>query len=178
MFKNPFQVAIVFALVALIIKLTIFYLGLQHSEFGSYITHIYMLILLVAVFFGIRSSKIAAEGPTSFGQDFKAGARSAAFFAILVGGITFFYYSKIDVEFFPTKKAEMISQYSEKIQDLIDEKGFEEARSFLKNNIIGLDTIYSPLSQANYTLFGLVFMGMFNSLIFAFLMKKMPGFRQ
>jgi len=73
-FKNPFQVAISFAVVALLVKLIIFTLEAQHGAMETYIRYIYMLILLTAVFFGIRSNKITEEGPTSFGQDFKAGA--------------------------------------------------------------------------------------------------------
>ena len=111
MFKNPFQVAISFSLLALIVKLGLFYFNLQHGETGSYITHIYMLLLLTAVFFGIRSNKVATEKNTTFGEDFKAGARTAAFFAILVGGITYVYYANIDVAFFEIKKAAMITEY-------------------------------------------------------------------
>lgn len=177
MFKNPFQVAISFAVVALLVKLIIFTLEAQHGAMETYIRYIYMLILLTAVFFGIRSNKITEEGPTSFGQDFKAGARTAAFFALLVAGITYVYYAKIDVNFFPIMKADLISQYADMIPDLIKEKGLKEAKAITQNNIIGLNTIFSPYSQATYTLFGLVFMGMFNSLVFALVMKKLPGFK-
>ncbi len=136
----------------------------------TYIRYIYMLVLLTAVFFGIRSNKIIVGTKTSFGQDFKAGARTAAFFALLVAGITYIYYAKIDVNFFPIMKSELISEYANMLPDLVAEKGIEEAKDITKNNIIGLNTIFSPYSQANYTLFGLVFLGMFNAVVFPLLM--------
>jgi len=178
MFKNPFQVAVSFAVVALIIKLTIFSLNMQHGDMGTYIPYIYMFILLTAVFFGIRSNKLTHENTTTFGQDFRAGARTAAFFAILVAGITYVYYAQIDIEFFNTKKAEYLALYETSLSDLVKEKGLETAKKDALNKVIGINTIYSPFSQSSYTLLGLVFMGMFNALVFAFMMNRFPGFKK
>tara|TARA_B110000459_G_C16329327_1_gene367221 strand:+ start:120 stop:653 length:534 start_codon:yes stop_codon:yes gene_type:complete len=177
MFKNPFQVAVTFALIALIIKLVLMNLGIQHDE-TPYITYSYMLLILCAIFFGIRSNKVMYEGKTTFGQDFKTGARTASFFALLVAAITFVYYSKIDPEFFPIKIAKSMDEYAKNIPDLIKEKGLEDAKEFFKNKIIALGAIYSPISQTTYTLFGLVFLGLFHSAVFALLMKKFPGFKK
>ena len=177
MFKNPFQVAVTFALIALILKLVLMYMGLQHDS-TNYITYAYMLLILCAIFFGIRSNKVMYEGKTTFGQDFKTGARTASFFALLVAAITFVYYSKIDAEFFPVKIAKSLDEYATNIPDLIKEKGLEEAKEFFKNKIVALEAIYSPISQTTYTLFGLVFLGLFHSAIFALLMKKFPGFKK
>lgn len=178
MFKNPFQVAVSFAVVALIVKLVIFSLNMQHGNIGTYIPYIYMFIILIAVFFGIRSNKVTNKNSTTFGQDFKAGARTASFFAILVAGITYVYYAQIDVEFFIHKKAEYLALYETSLSDLVKEKGLELAKKDALNKIIGINTIYSPFSQSSYTLLGLVFMGMFNALVFAFLMNRFPGFRK
>ena len=222
MFKNPFQVAVTFALIALILKLVLMYMGLQHDS-TNYITYAYMLLILCAIFFGIRSNKVMYEGPTSFGQDFKTGARTASFFALLVGAITFVYYSKIDPDFSTVKKNEKIAHYKEKINETTLKNGLESVvksmpqkfqnevslveKQFIKkafevidkspikkqliinqgkaktrketiNNIIVADTIFSPMSQTTYTLFGLVFLGLFHSAIFALLMKKFPGFKK
>ena len=108
MFKNPFQVAISFAIIALVVKLTAFSLDVQHGGMEKYIFYIYILLLLLTVFFGIRSNKIMNEASTSLGQDFKSGARSASIFAILVTAITYMYYSNIDPEFFVIKKADYL----------------------------------------------------------------------
>lgn len=177
MFKNPFQVAVTFALIALIIKLVLMYLGVQHDS-TQYITYAYMLLILCAIFFGIRSNKVMYDGPTSFGQDFKTGARTASFFALLVGLITYVYYTQIDPDFFPTKIAKSVAEYSTNIPDQIKEKGLVGAKQFFKEKIVALDVIYSPMSQTTYTLFGLVFLGLFHSGVFAMLMKKFPGFKK
>ena len=177
MFKNPFQVAIVFSLVALVAKLALFSLDLQHDDL-AYITFAYMLILLCAVFFGIRSNKIMYEGTTTFGQDFRTGARTASFFALIVGGITYIYYTKIDPDFFAIKTAKTIEVYKDGMQAIINENGLTEAKKMFKSKIVSLFAIYSPISQTTYTLFGLVFLGLFHAGVFALLMKKFPGFKK
>ena len=64
MFKNPFQVAISFAVIALVVKLSVFSMGMQHGIMEKYIWYIYMFLLLSAVFFGIRSNKVMQNGIT------------------------------------------------------------------------------------------------------------------
>jgi len=177
MFKNPFQVAVVFALVALGTKLMLLLLNVQHDN-TSYVTLAYMLFLLCAVFFGIRSNKITQEKMTSFGEDFRTGARTASYFALLVGVITYIYYTKIDPDFFPIKITNALAEDAKGIPDAIKEKGFAEAKTLFKTNIISRNAIYSPISQTTYTLFGLVFLGLFHAGIFALLMKKYPGFKK
>ncbi len=113
MFKNPFQIAIVFAIIALVSKLILFSLGVQHDEI-RYIVYIYMMVMLVAVFFGVRSSKLMSEnGKTTFGQDFKAGARTASFLAILIAVITYVYYAKIDAGFADKELESYKEQYKD-----------------------------------------------------------------
>ena len=179
MIKNPFQVAVTFAVVALIIKLSIFSLNMQHGDMETYIRYIYMLVLLTAVFFGIRSNKVLAENKTVFLDDLKAGARTAAFFALIVAGITYVYYEKIDVDFFEIKQAPLIEELNKSTRDIIIE-GVEAKDVIItnySNQLFSIKTFLSPYFQAMWTMFGLVFMGLFNSLIFAILMKKMPGFK-
>lgn len=176
MLKSPLQVAIFFALIALVIKLTIFGMEMQHGDMEIYIRYIYMFVLLAAVFFGIRANK-TVKSKTSFTEDFLSGARTAAFFALLMGGITYIYYTQIDTNFFEVKKQEELQYFPEKIAELIDEKGIEATREIVYQKVLGMNTIYTPWSQTSFTLFGLVFLGLFNSLIFALLMRKLPGFR-
>ncbi|MCB0409252.1 MAG: DUF4199 domain-containing protein [Flavobacteriales bacterium] len=178
MFKNPFQVAVTFAVVALIVKLIIFSMNAQHGDMETYIRYIYMLILLTAVFFGIRSNKINAEQKPSFGQDFKAGARTASFFAIIVAVITYVYYAKIDTHFFELKKEPILQAAMEETTHKLKTEGKEAALAYLSNQMYGMNLMLGPYFQAMTTMMGLVFMGLFNSVVFAFLMKKMPGFKQ
>jgi hypothetical protein len=179
MLKNPFQVAVTFAAVALIIKLVVFSMNVQHGDMENYIRYIYMLILLTSVFFGIRSNKILEKNQTSFMQDFKAGARTAAFFAIIVAAITYVYYAKIDATFFEIKQSPLLEELNKKTLEVLTEG--EEKKDVVvtnySNQLFSIRTFLSPYFQAMWTMFGLVFMGLFNSLIFALLMKKMPGFK-
>ncbi len=179
MLKNTFQVAITFSIVALIIKLVIFSLNMQHGDMENYIRYIYMLLLLVTIFFGMRSNKIAEGNQTSFIQDFKAGARTAAFFGVIVAVITYVYYAKIDANFFVLMQNEKIAVLNEKVTEMIQAGTYSKdalVETYF-NQLFGIKTMLSPYFQAMWTMFGLVFMGLFNSLVFALLMKKMPGFK-
>ncbi len=183
MLKNPFQIAIVFALLALIVKLSIYLLGYQHGDMERYIFFIYTLILCINVFFGIRSNKIMFQNEgrqTKFGDDFKVGARSASFFAIIVAITTYVYYAKIDVDFFEIKQDTLINTYPEKIKNAYLSGAL--SKNEIKQKIIGDIVnsklfIYTPYFQAILTLFGLVFIGLFYSALFAFTMRKIPGFK-
>ena len=179
MIKNPFQVAVTFSVIALIIKLTIFSLNMQHGNMETYIRYIYMLVLLTAVFFGIRSNKIAEENKTNFLEDLKAGARTAAFFALIVAVITYVYYAKIDPNFFLIKQAPLIEALAKSTTETI-KKGVDTKEVIItnySNQLFSIRTFLSPYFQAMWTMFGLVFMGLFNAMVFAVLMKKLPGFK-
>ncbi len=178
MLKNPFQVAITFAVVALVIKVAVFYMDLQHGAMEDYIRYIYMLIMLVTVFFGIRSNKIMFDGTTTFGQDFKTGARTASFFAIIMAIITYIYYAKIDPGFFAIKQQPLLDELFKTAQTKVGSDDKEILLKDLSNQILGIKTYLSPYFQAMWTMFGLVFLGLFNSAVFAFLMKKYPGFKK
>ena len=83
MFKNIFQVAVVFSVIALIMKLVIFSMGIQHGSMEEYVRYAYMFLVLTTVFFGMRINRINnPDIKPTFIQDFKAGVRAAAFFAI------------------------------------------------------------------------------------------------
>tara|TARA_B100000809_G_scaffold140505_1_gene138038 strand:- start:302 stop:844 length:543 start_codon:yes stop_codon:yes gene_type:complete len=180
MFKNPFQVAITFAIIALIVKLAAFSMGIQHGEMEKYIFYIYILLLLLTVFMGIRSNKIMNEASTSLGQDFKSGARSASIFAILVTTITYLYYSNIDPEFFIIKKADYLVTLPNKINLAIQggEMTIEQIKVKAIGDIQSTNIIFSPYLHSMATMFGLVFIGLFQSIVFAFLMKKSAGLKK
>jgi len=175
MFKNPFQVAVSFAVVALVIKLTIFTLGMQHGDMENYIFFIYLFLLLLAILYGIKTNQANQENATTFGDDFRTGARTASFFAIIMFAITFMYYSNIDPDFFPTKQQPYIDAILDMAEEKLQEgtpkkdviKGLSESISKVKQQL-------SPYAHSMLTLFGLVFIGVFNAAVLAFMMKKFP----
>ena len=178
MFKNPFQVAISFAVIALVVKLTIFTLGIQHGDMENYIFFIYLFLLLLAILLGIKTNQANADKPTTFGDDFRTGARTASFFAIIVFGITFMYYSNIDAAFFPIKQQPYIDALLDMAETKLQEgvpkkdvvKGLSESIAKVKQQL-------SPYAHSMLTLFGLVFIGVFNAAVLAFIMKKFPSLK-
>jgi hypothetical protein len=178
MFKNPFQVAVTFAVIAMAIKLTVFSMGLQHGVMENYIWYVYMFLLLVSILLGIKTNKIMYEGVSTFSQNFRSGARTASFFALLMFVITYFYYTKIDPNFFPLKQQPYLDGLLETAQTKLNEGvSKKEVINGLNQSILKVKQQLSPYAHSMLTLFGLVFIGMFNSLIFSFLMKKFPKFR-
>ncbi len=181
MFKNPFQVAVAFAVIALTIKIVLYAMGIQHGAMETGIRYIYMLLILMAVFFGVRSNKIAAEKQTTFGEDFRAGARTASFFAILTALITYVYYAKIDSEFFNVMKEPLMEELQVKFKaelEITEAKKVKVLKENITNQIYSINTMLSPYFHAMWTMFGLVFLGLFNAGVFALLMKKFPGFKK
>ena len=178
MFKNPFQVAISFAIVALVIKLTIFTLGLQHGDMENYIFFIYLFLLLLAILYGIKSNQKTSEKPTTFGDDFRTGARTASFFAIIMFAITFMYYSNIDPDFFPTKQQPYIDALLDMAKTKLQEgEPKDEVINGLSESISKVKQQLSPYAHSMLTLFGLVFIGVFNAAVLAFMMKKFPSLK-
>lgn len=178
MFRNPLQTAIVFSILALLVKIIIYLLGVQHGDMERYIVFIYMFIVMLAVFVGIRQNKVYAEKATTFGEDFKVGARTASIFGLLVGVITYFYYNNIDITFFEVKKSPIIDAVMEETKVKLTNEGKAEAVKFLSNQLFALNTMLSPYYQAMVTFMGLTFLGLFDSLLLSFLMKKVPGFKK
>ncbi len=179
MFKNPFQVAIIFAVISLVIKVSIFGMDMQHGNMEKYIWYIYMLLLLCTVFFGIRSNKVMYEGSTTFGQDFRTGARSASFYALLMALITFVYYTKIDSDFFAIKQQPYLDGLYEIAKTKVEAgESKKDIIQGLYSSTVTVKQQLSPQLQSLLTMFGLVFIGLINAAVFALLMKKYPGFKK
>ncbi len=178
MFKSPFQSAVTFALIALVAKITFFSLEIQHID-TTYIWYVYMLLLLVAIYFGIRTNIETEKGLSSFSGNFKTGARTASIFALLVAAITYIYYAQIDVNFFDIRIQEEIDSYPQKIANALKDGSMtkEEIKHRIMNESSSIKTIYSPYFHSMFTMFGLVFIGLFNSAVFAFLMKRFNGYK-
>ena len=137
-----------------------------------------MLILCVSVFFGIRSNMILEERITTFGEDFKSGARTAAFFAIFIAIITYVYYAKIDSNFFDIKSEPYIDAHKKEAFRKLATEPKEDVQKWLLMQLDNTRLYLSPYFQAMWTMFGLVFLGAVYSGMLAYLMKKIPGFKR
>ncbi len=179
-FKTPLQIAVFFAVIGLIGKLTVFMMGIQHlPEVQFYIVVFYLILLLMAVFFGIRQFKFYADKPTAYFDDVKAGVRAGMLFALIIGAITYFYYAKIDPAFFEIKIAKTTDFVREQMKEMVHQgKPKSEILQYAKQQYISIAYMYTPYFQTVMTVFGLTFMAFFNALIFAVFMRKFPGFKK
>jgi hypothetical protein len=179
-FKTPLQIAVFFAALGVVGKLTVYSLKLQHiPEVQFYIVVYYLVLLLFTVFFGIRQYKLYADKETGYFDDVKAGVRAGMLFALIIGAVTYFYYNNIDTDFFEIRKQEVKDSVVNQAKKFYEEgKSKEEIKTYLINQFLSMHTMLTPYFQTIMTVFGMTFMALFNALIFAVFMRKFPGFKK
>ncbi len=179
-FKTPLQIAVFFSIIGLIGKLTVLKLGIQHlPETQFYIVVFYLILLLMTVFFGIRQFKFYAEKPTAYFDDVKAGVRAGMLYALIIGAITYFYYTQIDPAFFEIKIAKTKDFIHGQMQEMVRQgKAKSEILQYAKQQYLSMVYMLTPYFQTVMTVFGLTFMAFFNALIFSVFMRKFPGFKK
>jgi hypothetical protein len=162
------QLAIKYALfitvASIIVKLSIYHAGIQHSELGQLSLLVPILFLLIGLLLGIRAmGKISEQNDefSGFKIDFKNGIRIAAFNAIFYSIFIYLYYSQIDAGFFHYRISEglksLFSQGSSKEELILY---YQNAHFFL-----------NPSRQAYFTFFGYLFIGLLYSIAIAFIIN-------
>ena len=172
MFKNPFQIAIIFALVSLVIKLIFKYTEVPMEDVEQYTIFILMFITLVTVYLGRRSNRYCFDRPTTYKEDFKTGARTGAFYSVLLGVITYIYYNNIDPEYFAIKIQGHVDQILETFNDNVNELGREKAVENANNRYQSAKMIFAPYFHSTITLFSFMFLGLLNALLMTIVHRK------
>ncbi|MAY82796.1 MAG: hypothetical protein CMP59_01550 [Flavobacteriales bacterium] len=164
-FKNRRSIVASMLAISFLLKLSVYFNGLQFSTYENVTIFANLFVLMTGVFFGIRLFKSNQKEATSFFDDFKAGMRVASIYALLISVFFYVYYSYIDSSYFDIR----IQTQIESMQNL-DQIDKDNAREML-------DLIYSPYIWSTSSLLGYLFLGSFYSAIIAFLVRKFSGFR-
>ncbi|MES2630042.1 MAG: hypothetical protein V4616_13845 [Bacteroidota bacterium] len=109
--KQAGKYAVIFALVAFILRLLGFYGGLITPETAQQVIFMHMLFILLTVFLSIRQVRIdAGDQPFTIGTQVKAGFKSGGLYSVLTTILVFVYFKFIDVNYFIFKQQELVDQ--------------------------------------------------------------------
>lgn len=162
---------------------------------------IYMAILMVVTVLSARSAQMPAspqveEDPKKkkkkeptiamrevrFADYFKAALRGGVFFSIIMGLFTFYYYARVDVDFFDVKFEETVASYDQFFIEARDEynnnpteatkKTFDEVKENYKNMVVLARFMYTAKQQAFYTFLGLICMSLLYASVVAVVYRK------
>jgi len=163
--NKSLSIAIGAALLAIVVKLSIFSIYGSETPYDEYPRYGYLLIVLGAVYFGIVAFKKQVNAPTPFLEDAKEGTKTGAIFALLMAAFSYIYYSFIDKAYFANKIAEKVRLASEQL----DEKGIKAVTG-------SSEVIFSAFFHSTITLMGFLFLSIIYSLILTFLIRKIPQY--
>jgi len=164
-FKNKRSIVASMLAISFLLKLSIYFNNLQFSTMDNAVLFANIFILMTGVFFGIRQFKGTREDVTSYLEDFKAGIRIAAIYAVCMSVFLYLYYAYIDPSYFEIKLQRQLEAAQN--QDNIDLAKAKEMGQF----------VLSPYFQSTLSLIGFLILGSFYSAIISFLVRKFSGFR-
>jgi len=173
--KYAFRSAVLFASVFIIVKLIFFNAG-WHGKYYPLIIFINILLVLLAMVTGLWSEGKYTKPKRAYLEIVKSCLRPAAWYIILVTGFVFLYYSVIDKEY--TKN--LIEQRMEavekadfkKIQENSVEYKDKTRDDFIDNEREYAEKIFSPFAVSTFTLFGMLLLSFFYSLVIAYVYKR------
>jgi amino acid transporter len=151
--------------ISFLLKLSVYFNSLQFSTFENVALFANIFVLMTGVFFGIRLFKSQQKEATSYIDDFKAGMRIAAVYALLMSIFLYVYYAHIDPTYFEIK-----------LQNQLEAAQNQENIDLAKAQEMG-EFILSPYFQSTVSLLGFLILGSFYSALIAFLVRKFSGFR-
>lgn len=160
--KSTFSIAVWMMVVSVLLKMITYVNEWQFTDYERVAIFGNVFVLMTGVFLGIRHFKRKAVDKTTFFDDFKAGMRTAAMYAILMTAFVYTYYSIIDPTYFDIKLKNQLVIASENEMDLEQVKKTGEF-------------VLSPFFQSTITLIGFLLLGSFYSGIITFLVRKMRG---
>jgi len=151
--------------ISILLKLSIYFNSLQFTSYETVAIFANLLVLMSGVFFGIRLFKSQQKEATKYVEDFKAGMRVAAVYALLFAIFLYVYYAYIDPSYFEIKLLKQLELAQN--QGNVDLTKAKEMGEF----------ILSPYFQSTISLLGFLILGSFYAGIISFLMRKFSGFR-
>ncbi len=138
------------------------------------IVYVLLFAILFCCYSGIRKQRSMIESKDQLGilLDVKAGMRVGAFYALLMSIFSYIFYSWINPAFFPS----LIESRADELRAGIDSSQTtpEEMEQIMTKFYEFSEFIFSAFQWATFTLFSLVFLSAFYSLIIALIAKKAP----
>lgn len=165
--KSPFSIVVWMMVVSVLLKMIVYSQSWQFTSYEQIAIFGNIFVLMTGVFVGIRMFKIQHTQST-FPQDFKAGMRIAALYAIAMTVFVYTYYAVIDPTYFDAKLENQIALATESNQNIEGEEGKINLNQVRQTG----EVVLSPFFQSTVTLIGFLLLGSFYSGILSFLMRK------
>jgi hypothetical protein len=157
------RTAFLLALLAIALRLGLFYGGIDVAPFRFAPVHLLLLVVITFLtgFFLLRS-----DPSRGMADLIRNGMRDTAIYALMIAVFAWVFYTSIDVTAFPT--------YNERLVQGFIAQGHAEAEAREKVN-----AMYTPGGYASVTFFGLFIAGIVEALFFAAIHHKvLRRFRQ
>src|SRR5690606_24675287 len=142
----------------------VFVSGRQFTEIDLYLSLGYVFLLMTAIFLSIRNHKLHFGSGSTFSEDFKAGMKVTAIYAILMSVFLYCYYTFIDPNYFTIMLQQKVAEAMEAGNTNIKE--IEKAGEF----------VLTAYFQSTVSLVAFLMAGGLYSLLIAFLVRKVKGF--
>ena len=161
--KFILKYAIAVSAASIVLKLVIFFAGLQFAAVGTYDIYIIFLLVLIGVFHGMRAAKSASGNIQNLRENIHTGCKIAALNALVMSVFTYIYYRYIDTGYFPEKiKSTLL---------LMKKNGYSFEQMFEYSMNARL-LFFAPDKVATFTLFGYLLLGGFYAVIAGFILRK------
>jgi hypothetical protein len=162
--KNPIvNISVTAAMVSIIGKMLYFIFLAPNETFDTYTRFFYLLCFLIALFIGLRNWKLQ-NANVAFTDDVKSGMKIVSIYAIILSSFTFVYYKYINPNYFLQKIQSAIDAVSASGSSNDELNQVENTASF----------VFNAFTHSTLTLFGLMVIGFFYTLILILLFRYKP----
>lgn len=157
-----YTLAIGSALLAIAAKMASFLFLPPDEDTDLYVRFLYLLVFLIALFFGIRFDKQTHPG-SAITDDIKAGMKITSVFALILSAFTWVYYKLINPGYFVSKIERTVDAAASNPEAKIEK--VRETAEF----------IFNPFIHTTITLFGFMVLGFIYSLVIVLLLRSTAG---
>lgn len=177
--KITVKVALLFALLWIIVKMSMYFSGVIDSQIPGTLVNILFLLLSISV--GLFLVKSRQKEPSNALGDIKDGISAGLPYTLIVSVFLYFFYGSIDRDFSSHKISERLMT-TEKM--LADEKTWETFKrqnedyetytkeQFLSEEKVKIETANSPKAIFVMSLLGGLMLGVFYSILVAVIYRK------
>lgn len=158
--EDHFKYGLGAALGGIIVKMSYFLWLYPNDDWDMYVRFAYLLLFLVALFLGLNSFK-STNRQSAFTHDVKAGMKTASIFAMVISAFTWVYYKFINPDYFANRIEEVMNAANASVQKP-------------ENAINTAEFIFNAFTHSTITLFGMMVLGFFYTLILVLVMRAKP----
>ncbi len=173
------KVAIIFAALWILIKMSMYWLGMQDSQIPGTLTNILCLLLAISV--GLFYEKLRAKEPSNALGDIKSAMTAGLPYTLIVSGFIYFFYGNIDADFTRHKVSERLVATEKQLENQetwdqfkADNPDYETytKEQFFEEEKTKIEAANSPKAIFIMSLLGGLMLGTFYSILVTAIYRK------